>query len=255
MLMGQKLGVLDCAICTAPARAFDVVDFNKCCEEARGKRLPLSGAPLYYYRCDGCGFCFAPEMAAWPAETFAEKVYNDGYGEIDPDYREARPLGNASYLLTLFPDFTPRRHLDYGGGNGLLSRTLKKAGWNTTSYDPFVDTTVDPDALGSFDLVSAFEVFEHVPDVNALLETLAYSMRENGILLFSTLVSDGAIVPDGRLTWWYASPRNGHISLFSTASLAALADKFEFGFTSLSANLHVFSRSTLPEWARLLMPH
>jgi hypothetical protein len=33
--------------------------------------------------------------------------------------------------------------------------------------------------------------------------------------MFSTLLSDGNIKLGQKLTWWYASPRNGHISLFS----------------------------------------
>jgi hypothetical protein len=38
-------------------------------------------------------------------------------------------------------------------------------------------------------------------------------------VLFSTLLSDGEIVRGRPLRWWYAAPRNGHISLFSAQSL------------------------------------
>ena len=42
---------LVCPICATTAKLFDVVDFNKSCEEARGKFLELSGQPVYYAHC------------------------------------------------------------------------------------------------------------------------------------------------------------------------------------------------------------
>ena len=72
---------------------------------------------------------------------------------------------------------------------------------------------------GSFDLVTAFEVFEHVPDIDILFTDLQSLVKAEGLILFSTLLSDGEIGRDRPLSWWYASPRNGHISLFSAQSL------------------------------------
>jgi hypothetical protein len=96
--------------------------------------------------------------------------------------------------------------------------------------------------------VTAYEVFEHVPDVPDLIDKLSSLVSDDGLVLFSTLVSDGSIAPKQRLTWWYASPRNGHISLFSRESLARLGARKRFKFGSFSPNLHVFWRS-VPEWA------
>ena len=241
---------LTCPICDAPAAPQGTVDFNRSCEERRGKFLPPTGEPIAYHRCQNCGFCFAPDMYRWPIETFARKVYNDAYAAIDPDYLTDRPQSNAHALLEIFPDFFPKgRHLDYGGGNGALSRTLKKVGWNTTTYDPFNDPAIDPRNLGSFDLITAFEVFEHVPDIAALLETMSDVLRARGLIFFTTLLSDGEIAPGQPLTWWYAAPRNGHISLFTRRSLTLLADYYGFAFTSLSPNTHIFSRLPAPAWA------
>lgn len=133
------------------------------------------------------------------------------------------------------------KHLDYGGGNGTLSRLLREAGWNSSTYDPFVDKGLGVDSLGKFDLITAFEVFEHVPDVPALMANF-------------TLVSDGHIEPKKRLDWWYASPRNGHIALFSKKSLGVLAQNSKWMCGSFSTGLHtVFA--TVPPWAaHLLQP-
>jgi SAM-dependent methyltransferase len=240
---------LRCQVCGGAARLFDVVDFNKSCEEARGKFLPLSGAVVYYARCDACGFCYAPEFRWWTPEDFRRHIYNDGYSEVDPDYAGARPAAQATLLRNLFGGQAGRfRHLDYGGGLGLLSRQLREAAWDSSSYDPFIDASSSIAALGQYDFITAFEVFEHVADPNVLMRDVKALLAPGGLVMLSTGLSDGKIVPGQRLTWWYASPRNGHISLFSGASLRALAHNFGLSVCSLSDSLH-FLLASIPEWA------
>lgn len=238
-----------CPVCDADCVPADVLDLNKSCEEARGTVLPAAGIPIAYVQCSRCRFCFAPEMHAWPRDDFAAKIYNADYTRVDPDHDHARPQANAAYLRGLLgAQAAAIRHLDYGGGNGLLSRLLVDAGWNSTSYDPYYDDAPDIAALPRFDLITAFEVFEHVPDVQALMTDLNALLEPDGVILFSTMVSDGHIPASGALTWWYAAPRNGHISLYSRDSLYFLAAAKGMHFGSYSPNLHVFWR-TVPAWA------
>lgn len=244
----------NCPICGNVAVAHDVVDFNKSCVEGSGTFLPLSGVPIYYFRCEGCGFCFAPEMYAWTPEDFARRVYNDEYTQVDPDWIETRPRGNAAHVAGLFgSDGKGIRHLDYGGGIGLMSDLLQGAGWNSTSYDPFVDRDVRLQDLGKFDLITSFEVFEHVPDAPQLIDALASLLAQDGLVYFSTLVTESSIAPHQRLTWWYAAPRNGHISLYTRQSLAILGARQGFRFGSIDSNLHMYWRN-VPAWARHLFP-
>lgn len=243
---------LVCPVCHGKAELLDVVDFNKCCEEPRGKFLPCSGMPIYYACCGQCGFCFAPEVMTWSLDEFSARIYNDEYAWVDPDYVETRPLGNAKNLQAMFGALPSFRHLDYGGGNGTLVSVLRESGWNAVSYDPFVNRDTPLDQLGKFDLITAFEVFEHVPDVQQLMADLRALLAPNGVVLFTTLLTDGNIRPRERLSWWYASPRNGHISLFSKKSLAVLSQACGFNFGSFSAGFHVFF-SAVPEWAAHLI--
>jgi SAM-dependent methyltransferase len=249
-LRDEALRRLTCPVCGAPAVLLDVVDFNKSCEEARGRFLPLSGIPVYYALCGDCSFCFAPELYKWTLEEFSTRIYNDDYLQVDPDYLETRPRASLEHLTQLLGD-TCRdiRHLDYGGGHGLLSDLLRDAKWDSSSYDPFVDRDKHLHELGKFDLVTAYEVFEHVPDAPQLISDLAGLLRDDGVILFSTLVSDNYIAPSQRLTWWYAAPRNGHISLFSKKSLYLLGQREGFNFGSLSPILHSYWKA-VPPWAR-----
>jgi hypothetical protein len=194
----------------AATSLLDVVDLNKSCEEARGSFLP-------------------------------SKL-------VDPDYLDGRPRAIAQMLAGMFASCVlDIRHLDYGGGNGALSRALFAAGWNSTSYDPFVDGPLST-GMGRFNLVTSFEVFEHVPDVNILISTLSSLVEEDGMVLVSTLLSDGIFARNQRVQWWYASPRNGHISLSSRRSLELPGEKEMFKLASRSANLHAYWRD-IPSWA------
>ena len=187
-------------------------------------------------------------MYDWSIEEYSTRIYNDEYRLVDPDYLGARAQTYAQMLAKMFANHVlDIRHLDYGGGNGELSKELFAAGWNSTSYDPFVDGPLRDD-FGRFELVTAFEVFEHVPDVNHLISTLASLIVEEGIVLFSTFVSDGKIARNQRLQWWYASPRNGHVSLFSRQSLGILGKKKGLDLVSFSPNLHAYLAND-PSWA------
>jgi SAM-dependent methyltransferase len=238
-----------CPICNGTCSLLDVVDFNKSCEEVKGKFLDLAGIPVYYVLCGKCGFCFAPEFMDWELNRFEERIYNNEYVAVDPDYIEVRPRAHAASLISIFGDrIHSIKHLDYGGGNGLLVNVLKESNWRSTSYDPFVDRNVMVEQLGKFELITAFEVFEHVPDVQKLMSNLCSLLSSDGIILFSTLLSDKYIRPNQRINWWYASPRNGHISLFSKNSLTALAQNNGLKFASFSEGFHVFC-TNVPPWA------
>ena len=238
-----------CPVCRRDSVLLDVVDFNKTCEEARGKFLPPAGVPVSYLRCGNCGFTFAPELCAWTLEEFEARIYNADYALVDPDYLDVRPRANAASLVPMLGERGRTiRHLDFGGGNGKLSGLLREANWQSTSYDPFVDRDVAPETLGRFDLITAFEVFEHVPDVQRLMTTLTSLLAPDGVVLFSTMASDGHLHPGQRIGWWYAAPRNGHISLYTRKSLDILAQKHGLKFGSFNEGFHAYFRE-IPDWA------
>lgn len=238
-----------CPVCEEAAPLLDRLDFNKSCEEPRGKHLPRSGTLVDYHLCVSCGFCFAPQFRDWDRARFAQCIYNDDYVHVDPDYVDARPRANAAALTALMGDRAATiRHLDYGGGSGMLSSLLRDAGWQSTSCDPYADKRFVLEDLGRFDLITAFEVFEHVPDVQGLMSNLASLLGQPGLVLFSTLVSDGEVAPGRSLDWWYAAPRNGHVSLFSKRSLALLGDAHGYRYGSLTDNFHAYWKE-IPAWA------
>lgn len=243
-----------CPICGAACAPLGTVDFNKSCEEARGQGLPPSGRLVSYIVCSGCGFVFAPQFASWTAADFAREIYNAGYLQVDPDSAELRPKVNAGTLKDTFGSRGRSiRHLDYGGGAGRLGELLRASGWRSISYDPFFDADKRLEDLGRFQLITCFEVFEHVADVNGLMRRLLSLLTADGLILASTLLSDGQLNPGEGLLWWYAAPRNGHISLFSSRSLGLLAQRHGLTVASFSPDVHLLWHGEFPRWASHLL--
>ena len=240
--------VTSCKICGGEARLFGVVDFAKSCEELRGKWLPLSGIPVYYRRCQICGFLFTDAFDTWSEADFMANIYNAEYIEVDPEYKEVRPNNNASLVQQFFgARMTELRVLDYGGGSGELCAKLRAAGFSDAqTFDPFVvDFARRP--AGTFDLITCFEALEHMPDPMAGIASILSSMKETGLVLFSTLLQDSEFERLG-VNWWYVGPRNGHISVFSRGALVSAWQHYGCKTMSFNNNLHVAFR-TLPKFA------
>jgi 2-polyprenyl-6-hydroxyphenyl methylase/3-demethylubiquinone-9 3-methyltransferase len=167
---------------------------------------------------------------------------------VDPDYQEVRPRGNAVTLCSLFSAARPRRILDYGGGNGVLTELLHAAGFpQADTYDPFVPrySARPPDR---FDCIVSFEVVEHATDPAGAFADMNDLLTDSGLILFSTLVQPADIDHQG-LNWWYAGPRNGHVSLYSRASLAKVVQPFGFKLGSFNDGWHVLFRE-IPDFAQ-----
>jgi SAM-dependent methyltransferase len=233
-----------CKICGGEASLFGVVDFNRSCEDWRAALFPLSGVPVYYRRCAECKFIFTDAFDDWSIEQFRTCIYNDDYKLVDHEYVADRPRANADAVARLWGAVKAEtRVLDYGGGNGTFSAVLRDAGFPVAlTFDPLVPEHATP-PKGKFDLVTSFETFEHLPDPAAAIASILEFAAEPGIILFSTTLQP-ADIETQRLNWWYAAPRNGHVSLFSGEALkrawgrhgykvATLANSFHFAFRTL----------------------
>lgn len=227
-----------------------VVDFNKSCEIDRGLIVALSGMPIWYYRCGSCAFLFTQEFDRFSIADWRALVYNDDYLTVDPDYAGARAEANAPLVRTIAAQLgitdpnlaailmARPRILDYGSGGGTLTGLLADLPADLAAWDPLLAPGERPE--GQFELVTAFEVFEHtVTPVETAREALSF-VRAGGALLFSTLVLDD--LPAQKTDHWYVAPRNGHVSIHSTRSLDLMFGVLGWNVQHLTPNLHIARR-------------
>ncbi len=136
-----------------------------------------------------------------------------------------------------------RRLLDYGCGGGVFLNVAKERQWEVYGLEPlvghaihargFAGATVIADTLrsdtfplGYFDAVTAFQVFEHLPDPRAEMSKLASFTRAGGTLLIEVPNIDTPMV---RLL----GPRHrhfvqDHLNFFSAHTLRMLMKQHGF---------------------------
>ena len=237
-----------CKCCSGTAPLFGVVDFSKNCNERKGVVLPLSGIPIYYYRCPVCEFLFTDFFDDFSNEEMNEWIYNDGYSTVDPDWETNRPNAMAETIIQHFKQFgRDISVLDYGCGTGRLSQILRENGFTkVVNFDPMVEE-FSAIPKQKFDLIVCFEVLEHVTNPNQAFQEIAGLRKENGLVVHATFLQPPEF-EKMRLNWWYVGPRNGHISIHSAKSLSHCWSEVGLKVVSTNHNSHIAFDSP-PEFA------
>jgi hypothetical protein len=209
-----------CKICGGQSPFFDVVDFNKfAASNYDYYSFGPSDVLVPYFRCGECEFLFTPFFDDWSSNDFSELIYNIDYGAVDGEYASIRPRGVAQQMVRILAGYQSARILDFGSGTGVFAESMNAAGFHVASYDPF--STPDRPA-GLFDIVTCFEVLEHMPFPLDGLYDIKSFLLEGGCILFSQALQPQNI-QQLRCSWWYVAPRNGHMSIFSEHTLAEMA--------------------------------
>jgi len=159
-------------------------------------------------------------------------------------------MNNSRIIENLFKSEKENiKILDFGGGEGGFANHLTQQGFNTEFFDPYIGGNKTL-TNGKYELITCFEVMEHVTDPKSIIKEITPLLSSNGIIIFSTALIPNDFDQRG-LFWSYVNPRGGHISVHSKESLGLLWNQNGYNFSSFNEEIHTAYKE-VPAFAKHL---
>ena len=196
-----------------------------------------------YLRCAECG-SLQTVAPFWLGETYGGDLQNLDTGAAR---RAARTCAIILLATTVLGIPRTASVLDFGGGDGLVCRMLRDAGYDSYVYDKYAKNFYADGYAGhpdrGYDVVCAVEVLEH----------LAVPTRELD-MMFSALPQLVMIATDryhGQGPEWpyLGSDQGGHVFFYSDEAMAFVAKRYGYDLVTYGTTA-VFVKRRLSRWRR-----
>ncbi|KRF07649.1 hypothetical protein ASG88_02140 [Nocardioides sp. Soil777] len=210
----------------------------------------LGHVDVRYSRCPSCGMVMALDP------TWLDEAYGDAIAKLDVGLLDrCQILASVTASVLRAERMRGGRFLDWAGGYGTLTRLMRDRGYDFAHNDPMAvnvfaegHEVADPGAE-RWDMITAFEVLEHLTDPLAALAPLAASTDR--LLATTQVLPSPAPAPTD---WdYYALESGQHITFYTGDSLEQLARRLGFDGVVTSSLVHLFYRGRLSPVTRALV--
>jgi hypothetical protein len=183
------------------------------------------------------------EEPYWLEESYKSPINVIDTGILDRNLY----LGKVVSSLIFFFFNKEEKFLDYAGGYGIFTRHMRDYGYDFFWSDKYSVNLMargfeieKSSASQTFEAITVFEVFEHLPNPLAEIEKmLAFSTN---IFFTTKLLPEQVPAPD---EWWYYGFNHGqHVSFYSRKTLEIIARKYEVNFYSFG-EIHLFTKKKI----------
>jgi hypothetical protein len=216
----------------------------KICESESNKifsALLLNKYNVSYYQCEVCEF-IQTEEPYW-----LDEAYSSAIADLDTSYvkRNFDMSYITKHILKYFIG-TKMKYLDYGGGYGLYVRIMRDNGFDFYLFDQYCQNIFANNFKITnlrinepFGLVTAFELFEHLPSPISELNII---LDNSESIFFSTVLQPKNKFKNSS-EWWYFIPETGqHVSFYSLKSLKYIAKKYNLNLYTNKRHLHILTK-------------
>jgi len=199
---------------------------------------------VQYFQCDNCGF-IQTEKPYWIEEAYSSAIAEIDIGSVN----RSIVFSEISKTLILACFDSNSKFVDYGAGYGLFVRRMRDLGFDFYYYDKHCENLFTQRFeinfsllnLHEYELVTAFEVFEHlVHPLEGVEEILKFSKN----IFFSTVLVPANNPKPGE--WVYYAPEYGqHISFYTQKSLLTIAEKFKLNLYTDGESIHLLTEKKI----------
>jgi len=220
---------MHCIICQSKINYF----FSKLYDKSPFIEMMKNIGEVNYYKCENCGFTISKTHQELDNEKFEKLNYEFHHylenGETDvnqPPYLEQSMMINV-LLKNQILDYDM---LDYAGGYGTLSKSLKKYfNISLPVYDPYVQSDnfanyIDKKDLKTYKTVVTSALFEHIltregfDEINTLVDG-----NEGAMVIHTVICENIPKNPD----WFYLEPPV-HTTFHTNKSMSILMEQWGY---------------------------
>jgi hypothetical protein len=249
-----------CRLCSAEAAPF-------------GSTIVLRRLNVEYFECPVCGLV-QTENPYWLDDAYSDPIARTDTGIVS---RNLDLIRKTQLVIRAF--FNPSgRFIDYGAGTGLLVRAMRDAGYDFRYFDPHatnvfargfeaenvaaaegpkvpagaelvstrgssVQVSTAAPNIPAYDLLTAFEVFEHL---TAPMQGVADMLTRSRNILFTTELLPPHKPKPG--DWWYYTLETGqHVSIYNRRTLEFIAQRAGLHLASYRS-IHLVSQNPVAPW-------